>query len=84
MIKFFISWFIMKDYTMHSKRKDQGCEVKNISIIEDLGMVHYVFADKTGTLTCNKMEFHSMCIGEVVFGPKPLPDFVRQNSSVKA
>ena len=34
-------------------------------------MVHYVFADKTGTMTCNKMEFHSMCIGSTEFGPKP-------------
>ena len=45
-------------------------KVRNMSIIEDLGMVHYVFADKTGTLTCNKMEFHSMCIGATEFGPK--------------
>lgn len=45
-------------------------KVKNMSIIEDLGMVHYIFADKTGTLTCNKMEFHSMCIGATEFGPK--------------
>ncbi len=48
--------------------------VKNMSIVEDLGMIHYVFADKTGTLTCNKMEFHSMCIGCSVFGPKELPE----------
>ena len=58
---------------MYSKRKDQGCEVKNMSIIEDLGQLHYIFTDKTGTLTCNEMEFKSMCVGQVVIGPKASP-----------
>jgi len=49
---------------MFSRLKDQGTEVKNMSIIEDLGMLHYIFTDKTGTLTCNQMEFRSMCVGE--------------------
>ena len=43
-----------------------------MSIIEDLGMLHYIFTDKTGTLTCNEMEFHSACIGEKIFGQKML------------
>jgi len=54
---------------MFSQHKDQGTEVKNMSIIEDLGMLHYIFTDKTGTLTCNQMEFRSMCVGEKIFGP---------------
>jgi P-type E1-E2 ATPase len=54
---------------MINKKKAIGTKVKNMSIVEDLGMIHYVFADKTGTLTQNLMEFHSMCIGEVEFGP---------------
>ena len=41
-----------------------------MSIIEDLGQLHYIFTDKTGTLTCNEMEFKSMCIGEQIFGQK--------------
>ena len=70
MIKFFIAWFIMQDAEMICAEKDQGTEVKNMSIIEDLGQLHYIFTDKTGTLTCNEMEFKAMCIGEQVFGPK--------------
>ena len=57
MIKFFIAWFIAKDYKMFCMAKDQGTDVKNMSIIEDFGQLHYIFTDKTGTLTCNEMEF---------------------------
>ena len=60
---------MVSDWQLISKTRAQGSQVRNMSIVEDLGMLHYVFADKTGTLTCNKMEFHSMCIGDEVFGP---------------
>lgn len=53
MIKFFIAKFIAMDVQMFRTGTDQGTEVKNMSIIEDLGMLHYIFTDKTGTLTCN-------------------------------
>ena len=55
---------------MMNKEKGTSTKVKNMSIMEDLGMVHFIFADKTGTLTQNLMEFNSMCIGETEFGPK--------------
>mmetsp|Transcript_1671 Transcript_1671/g.2440 ORF Transcript_1671/g.2440 Transcript_1671/m.2440 type:complete len:80 (+) Transcript_1671:850-1089(+) len=73
MIKFFIAWFIRHDCELQSRRKEQGCEVKNMSIIEDLGQLHYIFTDKTGTLTCNEMEFKSMCVGEAIIGLKHDP-----------
>ena len=53
-----------------SKERCKGATVKNMSIIEDLGMLHYIFTDKTGTLTRNQMSFHSMCVGGEVFLPK--------------
>lgn len=68
-LKAIIAYLIASDWQLMSKTRAQGTQIRNMSIVEDLGMLHYVFADKTGTLTCNKMEFHSMCIGNEVFGP---------------
>ena len=82
MIKFFIAWFIGKNADMYMVEKDQGTEVKNMSIIEDLGQLHYIFTDKTGTLTCNQMEFRSMCVGEEVFGSQA-PDVSDKTSNME-
>ena len=38
------------------------------SINEELGMIEYIFTDKTGTLTCNKMEFKHCVIGNTQYG----------------
>merc|ERR1719473_2215617 len=39
-------------------------------LIEELGQVSFVFSDKTGTLTCNTMEFVRASVNGKVYGPR--------------
>ncbi|CRH02620.1 aminophospholipid-transporting P-ATPase, putative [Plasmodium relictum] len=38
------------------------------SLIEELGQIEYIFSDKTGTLTCNIMEFKKCAINGISYG----------------
>jgi len=55
----FIEW----DTLLYSKWRHCFCSVKRFSIIEELGNVNFIFCDKTGTLTKNKLHF-KYCIIE--------------------
>ena len=41
---------------------------RNSDLIEELGQVEFIFSDKTGTLTQNKMEFKKCQVGVDVYG----------------
>ncbi|KAF3777253.1 Phospholipid-transporting ATPase 1 [Nymphaea thermarum] len=51
------SYFMIGDRRMYDGNSDSRFQCRSLNINEDLGQVRYIFSDKTGTLTENKMEF---------------------------
>jgi magnesium-transporting ATPase (P-type) len=40
-----------------------GCQVKNLTMLEDFAQINYLFCDKTGTLTKNQLVFKFIAVG---------------------
>ena len=68
MAKFLQMFSIQWDRTMYYEKNDIACQVRAPDLNESLGMVNHVFSDKTGTLTCNIMEFRKCSISGVSYG----------------
>lgn len=70
MVKFFQAKELMKDQSMSSDMYGEliHANVQSSSLMEELGQVNYIFSDKTGTLTCNLMEFKKLFAGEISYG----------------
>jgi phospholipid-transporting ATPase len=56
-VKFQQAQLINFDLDMYYTRTDTPALCRTSSLVEELGQIEYVFSDKTGTLTCNEMEF---------------------------
>lgn len=59
------AYFMIGDDRMFDKSTNSRFQCRALNINEDLGQIKYVFSDKTGTLTENKMEFQCASIGGV-------------------
>lgn len=50
-------YFIHNDLELYNEQLDSRIQCRAFNITEDLGQIQYLFSDKTGTLTENKMVF---------------------------
>jgi len=69
-VKMIHTFWISGDRDMYYEPRDEACLVKTWTISDDLGQIEYIFSDKTGTLTQNKMEFRRCSIDGKVYGIK--------------
>lgn len=60
--------FIMWDTKMYYQENDQPAIAKTGDLNEELGQIEFIFSDKTGTLTENKMEFKRCSIKGKLYG----------------
>ena len=73
-IKIIQAIFIGWDILLYSNYRHCFCSVKRFSINEELGNVNFIFADKTGTLTKNKLQFKYCIIGNKYYKYQKLGD----------
>ncbi|ELW59612.1 putative phospholipid-transporting ATPase IA [Tupaia chinensis] len=69
-VKFTQAYFINWDLDMHYEPTDTAAMARTSNLNEELGQVKYIFSDKTGTLTCNVMQFKKCTIAGVAYGAR--------------
>ncbi|KAF7808958.1 putative phospholipid-transporting ATPase 9 [Senna tora] len=67
-VKVLQSIFINQDIHMYYEEADKPARARTSNLNEELGQVDTILSDKTGTLTCNSMEFLKCSVAGVAYG----------------
>ncbi|GMI76738.1 Aminophospholipid ATPase 9 [Hibiscus trionum] len=67
-VKVLQSIFINQDLHMYYEEADKPARARTSNLNEELGQVDTILSDKTGTLTCNSMEFIKCSIAGTSYG----------------
>ncbi|GAB9473483.1 P-type atpase [Globisporangium polare] len=68
LVKALQAYFMERDLDMYDAENDAPMVARNMQLNEQLGQISHIFSDKTGTLTCNKMEFRKCSINGESYG----------------
>ncbi|CAH8348235.1 unnamed protein product [Eruca vesicaria subsp. sativa] len=67
-VKVLQSIFINQDIYMYYEEADKPARARTSNLNEELGQVDTILSDKTGTLTCNSMEFIKCSVAGTAYG----------------
>ncbi|KAK4371115.1 hypothetical protein RND71_010590 [Anisodus tanguticus] len=67
-VKVLQSMFINQDIHMYYEETDKPAHARTSNLYEELGQVDTILSDKTGTLTCNSMEFVKCSVAGTAYG----------------
>ncbi|KAJ6718673.1 PHOSPHOLIPID-TRANSPORTING ATPASE 9-RELATED [Salix purpurea] len=67
-VKVFQSSFINNDINLYYEPSDRPAHSRTSNLNEELGQVDTILSDKTGTLTCNSMEFIKCSVAGTAYG----------------
>jgi phospholipid-translocating ATPase len=67
-VKLLQALFINNDIHMYHEETDTPAHARTSNLNEELGQVDTILTDKTGTLTCNSMEFIKCSVAETAYG----------------
>lgn len=67
LVRFIQAIFINLDIEMYHEESNTPAMARTSNLNEELGMVKYIFSDKTGTLTRNVMEFKKCSVAGIIY-----------------